>query len=206
MKTSGKIKISRIIFIGYFSLIILILSSFLIPAKKDGNSESKEFSVNLSSVKYLKISNGCHIRIVSGEKDSLSLFTDGTNINLKEYFKIEGDTLIVNQSPKPENHHYFQFNLKVKELRKIEADNGSCNLAFNADSIELEGRNNSMFDIEYRNKFKSIRLNLKKSSFTSGRHFIDKLGISMQDSSSVQINGVNDLQMTSDSTSRFYSY
>lgn len=204
MKLKRKIKISNLILFVYFGLGLLFLSSFLFRSKKIEGI--KETIIQLPAFNFIKVTSGSHIKIVSGKENQIGFYCKKNDYNSNDFWKINGDTLVVFKFPKYAKNRNFEYRVSVKNITGIEAFDGNCTLCFSGDSIKLSGFKHSSFNFERPFKFEKIRLRLKNSSFSSGDQFTNKMDIVMTDSSTLHFRGGKELLILSDTTSQILNW
>ncbi len=204
MQPKGKTKISTIILIGYLSLVFLFFGSFIFSSQK--KKKGKEITYQLPSFKYIRIGPGGHIRVVTGKENNIGFWCKSNDYHLNDFWKINGDTLVVFKFPKYVEQLNYAYQLSVKDIVKIDANNGDCIICMSGDSIELRGVNHSSFAFERPHNFEKIKLYLNNSSFSCSGQFLNKMDIAMSDSSMLHFPGGREVRISSDSTSRIVNW
>jgi len=152
-------KISRIIFTSFFSLIGVFLLSlmffgFIHKDKKNFNENGDKYEtkkIELESFSHVYAEAGCKLNIYSAEKPSFSYLVEKEKENNKPVYEIKNDTLFI-ISTGTSNHGVLK--LMTHNLKTIKANKSKLHLA----SIKLDTLSVSLMktDLRFINKEVSI--------------------------------------------------
>ncbi len=119
-------KISSLLFIGFFSVLTLGCLAFLIPADKEYN-RSKAINLEyvnhefvLPNFKYLRVEQGCDINVFTSEKDEYYFKVQSpkdSTVQQPKYY-LSGDTLVVTLT---RTYYSSIANLYCGNLEKVES-------------------------------------------------------------------------------------
>ena len=170
-------KISRIIFTSFFSLIGIFLLSlmilgFIYKDEKRTRDNEKHNAINhleLKDFSHISTAPGCKLNIYSAEKPGLSYYADEDNP--KPVYEIKNDTLFI-ISTEASKHEAVKLN--TRNLKTIEANNSTLYLSgLNLDTLSISLKKTNL---RFGNKHASIQylnLQVKDHSDVSIWNFYD---------------------------------
>jgi hypothetical protein len=220
MKT---MKTSKIILIGFFSLVGLFLLSLLIQVDSDEQDQRfKRAAIALPHFKHLVLLNSPSVQLFQGDSDSVIVnFDSKVEINFP-VFELKGDTLEIYW---PEQEGAWGRYLFCSELKTITVKNSRLNLnPFSSDSIMIyaekgEVHINSSIDMRHIDlvamQKSYVKINgtvVKTVNALAGNSRVDlhieQIGVlkaELQDSSTLSTWKVSHTEVISEPMSRYYS-
>lgn len=216
-------KTSKIILIGFFSVVGLFLLSLLIQVDpKDSNPRYKEKAMALPPFKHLVLHNSEPVTIIQAQTDSafVSYFFESQAVFPE--FELKGDTLILAWAKDENNWHRtiscsqlksvtvkgsrLDINEFAMDTLKVEADGGEfyLNLGSHIGYLNLDLKQKSFAHFECKT-VNQLETRVVYSNLELQIEQIENLRAELQDSSSLTTWKVLHTDVRSDETSRYYS-
>ena len=216
-------KISRIIFISFFSVVSLFMLSLTIQTKnhsEDVFDEMKHESYALPAFSHLIIKEGCNVRLdEEGSGDSLRI-DYSRDLKLEHpVYSVNRDTLIIEASPgrggffaslscnnlKSVSITRAELNVSKLKCSRLKIDEVSSRIYMNS-SLSLDTLIMHSIDSYYRidlKRMKSVQVLLEKSSAEFWGGTIEEISAEIRDTSSLSINKVLLSNVKSDESSNY---
>lgn len=214
-------KTSKIILIGFFSLIGLFLLSLLIQIK-DEKPQQNRVSIILPKYKHLVVRNSAFVDVVQANNDSAFVYFDKKAEPLLPNYTLNGDTLVLTWENKDFN---WSRTITCSNLKSVTVENSHLKineLAIDSFQIFAFG---SEIRINNKSEIAHIRIQAEQKSFVKingsivksvdakvkyswAELHIEQLGelrAELQDSSTISTNKVLHTDVISDPMSRYYS-
>jgi hypothetical protein len=216
-------KTSKIILIGFFSVVGLFLLSLLIQVDpKDREPEYKNEAMALPPFKHLVLQNSEPVTIIQAQTDSAFVDYATKNQAVFPEFELKGDTLILTWA-KQENN--WGRSISCSQLKSVTVKGSRLDInEFAMDTLKVEAEGGEFY-LNSSSHIGYLNLDLKQKSFA---HFecktvnqletrvvysnlelqieqIGNLRAELQDSSSLTTWKVLHTDVRSDETSRYYS-
>jgi hypothetical protein len=217
-------KTSKIILTAYFSFIVLIFLSLLIPFKiLKWNDLNMEETINISPVNHLVIQDISYCGIVESETNKIVYWHLKTLPRSIDFYSIKGDTLLINNHPL--NLADNGLSLCLNNLESIEIknshisidtlSNGELNVFLSKGELGLSERINGLkkLNVHLREKswlwcyctgLKEVKLDIDNSN-ADFSEAVDELKANLRDSSELSVNKVLHSDISTDKTSRYIS-
>ncbi len=217
-------KISRIIFISFFSVFTLFMLSLTIQTEdreKNMFDEMKQEKIALPAFSHLIIKDGCNVGLNYSPVDSLKI---GYSRDLKlerPIYSIKGDTLIIESFPDKKG---FYTNLSCSSLKLISLTHARLDISnFKCSKLKIDEVSSSIYinssstldtlimhciDSHYRidaKGLKSVQILLKKSRAEFYGGTIEEMKAELRDTSNLSTNKVLLSNIKADESSRYYS-
>lgn len=217
-------KISRIIFISFFTVVALFLLSLLKQSDKqrDYKANLTEKKVDLPAFSHVEVSEGCNISIKSAANNALNIIAYKKDHKFENtHFEMNGDTLILKAIPGDCNY-FFEVsgnNLKSLNISNARVDLGKLDISkFYIESLhgEIYTRTDQLPDtIVYKGisshcrlhaqQLKLLDINLHKSECTFFIEKIEALNANLKDTSELLTQKVLQANIQTDESSRYFS-
>lgn len=215
-------KTSRIIFISFFSVISLFMLSLTIQTKNPSDHAYRELnheSYALPAFSHLVIKEGCNVRLNEGPSDSLRVDYPRELTLEHPVYSVNGDTLIIEASPRGEA---FFTSLSCNNLKSLRIPSAELNVSgLNSSKLNIDQMSSRIYidssssldtlimhsiDSYYRTdlkRMKSVQVLLKKSTAEFWGGTIEEMSAEISDTSSLRINKVLLSNVKSDESSNY---
>ncbi|HBL74878.1 MAG: hypothetical protein A2W90_07105 [Bacteroidetes bacterium GWF2_42_66] len=217
-------KISRIIFISFFSVFTLFMLSLTIQTEDRGKKmfdEMKQEKIALPAFSHLVIKDRCNVQLQYSPADTLKIGYFRGLILEKPIYTVVGDTLII--EPFPEQNGFYT-NLSCSNLKsisiaharldisdykcfKLKIDEMASTIYMNSSS-SLDTLIMHCIDSNYRidtKGLKSVQVLLKKSRGEFYGGMIEEMKAELLDTSQLSTNKVLLTSIKADESSRYFS-
>lgn len=160
-------KISKIIFISYFSVIGIFLLGFLIVGfafnSKEINKKNVETKTQtLAQFKHVSIGEGCRVSIQNYQESKLTYISSKDSVLIKPVYEIKNDTLFINSTKN--NMRYSGVVLYSNNITSITGKSCDVNLReMNQEALDINTYN-TRIDIDSKTRIKRYNISLKQSS------------------------------------------
>lgn len=219
MKT---MKTSKIILIGFFGLVGLLLLSMLFQIDKEHHcTQNERVSIALPPHRHLVLVNSAYLDVLQSGSDS-AVFINSDTEAVMPVFELKGDTLELSWPNHDGNSGRFIYSSNLKtvsvknsflRMRALAGDSiwffaeaGEIYIDSDTENefIALEMKDKSLVRIN-SSMVKSIDAFIKNSEADLRINHLGELNAMLQDSSSLSTWNVEHTNVTSDNTSRYYS-
>jgi hypothetical protein len=220
MKT---MKTSKIILIGFFSLVGLFLLSLLIQVDSDKQERGfHQEAISLPPFKHLVLLNSASIDVYQGENDSAFVHFDSKTEAVFPDYELKGDTLVLVWANKDFN---WSRTISCSNLKSVRVENSRLNInklaidSFKVAAFGSEIHINNKVEIEHiclqANQKSNVKINeaivksidAKVKCSRAELHIkqLDELRAELQDSSILSTWKVLHTDVISEPMSRYYS-
>lgn len=216
-------KISRIIFISFFTAVALFLLSFMKQSDKqrDYNANFTEKNLDLPAFSHVKVSEGCNVSIKSGASNVLHIAYNKDQKLENPVFEMNEDTLIIKSVPGDFNYFIDVYgnNMKSLTITKARVDLDKLDVSkFYIESLhgEVYTRTDQLPDtIVYEGISSHCRLHAQQLRLLdiklqkSECHFfiekIEALNANLKDTSELSTQKVLQATIQADESSRYFA-
>ena len=216
-------KISRVIFISFFSVISLFMLSLTIQTKNPSDHAYRELnheSYALPAFSHLVIKEGCNVRLDEGPSDSLQVDYPRELKLEHPVYSVNGDTLIIEASPRGEA---FFTSLSCNNLKSLRITSAELNVSgLNCSRLKIDQISSRIYidssssldtltlhsiDSHYRTdlkRMKSAQVLLEKSSAEFWSGTIEEMSAEIRDTSTLNLSKVLLSNVKSDESSSYH--
>ena len=218
-------KISKILFISFFTLLAAVLLLFTIPADEESVKESDENSewvnreVDVPAFNHLVVENGCNVKLKNGKRES-SYFSFNEHVDSVPSvpgFEMHGDTLVVTSTRRHSANTMTLFatpsesyvvrgtlDLQLNQATVVaHVDNGQL-IVKNDVNTELQVFANNGRIEHYGKSVVKVNAHLVNSKLRIHKSYIEEAIIKAESNSEIMLKRPAHLEMERDRSCKYY--